>query len=298
VQTARELAERIERFLDGDRDLAMRRDLARAHLDRARAAFATSDSDENRRVAMREAAGALALDPALSGAAELVGRLMLEPPRETPREVKEAMHRDDMRDAKALALAGMWAVFGGLCFIPLLWWIAPAGSPYVPALMMLLLGLGGISYFVVRSANPKPGLVILANAVVVVMLSRMFSPILIAPGIAASLAMAMVLTPRFSLVGSPVTIACMFGGAVIGPLLLERMGVISETMTVNGAGVLFHPPGISGALDGPTNLVGALYAVGLVVGAVTASHYMRRRAVNAAHHLHLQAWQLRQLVPR
>ena len=41
---------------------------------RARAAFAR-DSDEHRRTAMREAAGALALDPALGGAAELVGRL-------------------------------------------------------------------------------------------------------------------------------------------------------------------------------------------------------------------------------
>jgi serine/threonine-protein kinase len=38
IPTARELAERIERFLDGDRDLALRRDLARAHLDRARTA--------------------------------------------------------------------------------------------------------------------------------------------------------------------------------------------------------------------------------------------------------------------
>ncbi len=298
VQSAREIAERIERFLDGDRDLAMRRDLARSHLARARAAFATSDSDESRRVAMREAAGALALDPALSGAAELVGRLMLEPPRETPHEVKAAMYEDDVRDAKALARAGMWAVFGGLCFIPLLWWIAPAGSPYVPALMMMLLGLGVVSYLVVRSVKPKPGLVIIANAVVVVMLARMFSPILIAPGIAASLAMAMVLTPRFSIVGSPITVASLFAGAVIGPLLLERMGLVSETISVSTAGVLFHPPAISGALEGPTNLVGALYAVALIVGAVTSSYAMRRRAVDAAHHLHLQAWQLRQLVPR
>ena len=40
-----------------------------------------------RRAVMREATAALALDPALAGAAELVGRLMLEPPRETPPEV-------------------------------------------------------------------------------------------------------------------------------------------------------------------------------------------------------------------
>jgi eukaryotic-like serine/threonine-protein kinase len=298
VQTARELGERVERFLDGDRDLALRRELARAHMEKARAAFATSDSPDNRRTAMREAAGALALDPALSGAAELVARLMLEPPRETPPEVKEAMGEDDVRDAKAVARAGMWAVFGALFFIPLLWWIAPRGSPYVPALMTFFLLDGVVALHAVRSKKPKPGLVVIANTVIVIVLARMFSPILIAPGVAASLAMAMVLTPRFSLLGSPVTIAILMAGGVAAPLLLEQMGVISTTMSVSPDGVLFAAPAISGDLAGPTILVGALYAVSLVVGAAVAGYQMRARAVAASHHLHMQAWQLRQLVPR
>ena len=298
VQTAREIADRIERFLDGDRDLAMRRELARGHLDKARAAFASSDSSDNRRTAMREAAGALALDPALSGAAELVGRLMLEPPRETPPEVTEAMAGDNVRDAKAVAKAGLWAVFGAMFFIPLLWWIGPAGSPYAPMLMTFLLLDGVVILHTVRSKVPKPGLLVLANTIIVILLARMFSPILIAPGVAGSLAMAMVLTPRFSLLGSPVTISALMAGGVAGPLLLEQMGVISTTMSVSPAGVLFAAPALSGDLAGPTILVGALYAVALVAGAAIAAHQMRTRAVAAAQHLHLQAWQLRQLVPR
>jgi serine/threonine-protein kinase len=298
VQTARELGERVERFLDGDRDLALRRQLARDHLDRARSAFAASDSDDDRRTAMREAAGALALDPALGGAAELVGRLMLEPPRETPREVRDAMAADDVRGVRAIARAGMWAVFGSLLFVPLLYWIAPHNTIYVPVLMVLLVLNGIVATLVSRSPAPRPGAIVLANTIIVIVVSRMYSPILIAPGVAASLAMAMVLTPRLSWLGSPITIAVLMSGAVVMPLVLENLEALSTTMSVSPAGLLFDAPAISGQERAPTILVGALFAIALVVGATVAGHQMRARTLEAQQHLHLQAWQLRQLVPR
>src|SRR5262249_46226370 len=118
IATARELGDRVQRYLDGDRDLALRRDLAREHFARAQTAFAEGDSDELRRTAMREAAAALALDPALEGAAALVGRLMLDPPRTTPREVDEAITADEIRTLRADARAGLWALWACLGFTP------------------------------------------------------------------------------------------------------------------------------------------------------------------------------------
>jgi eukaryotic-like serine/threonine-protein kinase len=296
MQTARELGERVERFLDGDRDLALRRNLARDHLDRARAAFA-SDSEENRRTAMREAAGALALDPALAGAAELVGRLMLEPPRETPREVTEAMNAVDVHDAKAIAKAGVWAVIGSLCFLPLVWWMAPGSISGIPVLAALLVIDGIVAVVAMSGAKPRPGLVVIANTIIVVAVARMFSPILIAPGVAASLGMAMVLTPRFSLLGSPITITILMIGAVIVPLGLEQLGIVSTTMTVTPQGVEFSGPALEGARPTPTLVVSALYAACLAGACIFAGYQMRTRALAAAHRLQLQAWQLRQLVP-
>ncbi|MGE5187189.1 MAG: serine/threonine-protein kinase, partial [Acidobacteriota bacterium] len=202
VQTARELGERVQRYLDGDRDLALRRQLASSHLEAARAAFAGDGSEDQRRAAMREAASALALDPTLAGAAELVGRLMLEPPRDTPREVAAAIRDDDVRTAKAIARAGIFAVAGACALLPLLWWIAPPGSSYLPVLAGLLLSDLGVALLAMRSPTPRPGLVAIANTLIVILLARMYSPILIAPGIAASLALAMVLRPRFSCLGS------------------------------------------------------------------------------------------------
>ena len=298
IQTARELGERIERYLDGDRDLGLRRSLAREHLDRARAAFAAGDGDDNRRTAMREAAAAIALDPALAGAAELVGRLMLEPPRETPREVAEAIAADDIREARGIGRAGVGAVIGSLMFIPLLYWIAPRGSAYIPALAALLLLDGCVALYSMRAKVPKPGLVVLANTLIVIMVARMFSPILIAPGVAASLTMAMVLTPRYSWLSSPATIIVLMIGAVTGPLLLEQLGTLSTTMSVSPEGVLFAAPALAGRLEGPTIFVGALYAVALITASAVAGYTIRLRAQKAQQHLHLQAWQLRQLVPR
>ncbi len=296
VQTARELGERVQRYLDGDRDLALRRQLASTHLETARAAFAGDGGEDQRRAAMREAASALALDPTLAGAAELVGRLMLEPPRETPREVTAAIHEDDVRTAKAIARAGIFAVAGAVALLPLLWWIAPSGSTYIPVLGAVLVADLGIALHAMRAPTPRPGLVALANTVIVILLSRMYGPVLIAPGIAASLAMALVLTPRFSWLGSAPGIAFLMSGAVLGPLVLERTGALSPTMSVAADGVRFFGPAL-GSHEGPTIFVAAIYVAAVIVGACIAAAAMRARTRNAHLHLQLQAWQLRQLVP-
>ena len=297
IQSARELGDGVQRFLDGDRDLARRRDLARSALVRAQEAFAGGDTEALRGTAMREAAAALAFDPSLAGAAELVGRLMLDPPRTTPREVHEAIAADEVRMVKDNARAGLWALIALLAFWPLLWWIAPPGSDYVIAFAGVLV-LSGVFYvFAYHGASPRFGLVILGNVALIALLSRMFSPLFIAPGVAAVLAMAMIITPRLSTIGSAIAVGGLFITAAIGPMVLERVGVLSRTMFVDGAGIRLHAAGV-GSAENPVILVGTLYAIGLIIGSCGIARAMRARARAAHHHLHLQAWQLRQLVPR
>src|SRR5262249_22754387 len=62
IGSARELADGIQRFLDGDRDLERRRELAAAHVQRAQELIAET-SISARSEAMREAGSAIALDP-------------------------------------------------------------------------------------------------------------------------------------------------------------------------------------------------------------------------------------------
>jgi serine/threonine-protein kinase len=291
IQTARALGERVQRFLDGDRDVEQRRRLARQHFERAR-----SDVDGgDRRVVMREAAAALALDPQLAGAAELVGRLMLEPPKETPPEVHALIRTDEERDAKTIARAGLGTAIASMMFAQLLWFIRPPGS-LAPLVMTGALAADSIlAWLVVRARRPLPGVILIANAVIVFILARQFSPILVAPGVAASLAMAMVLTPRFSRLGSPWSVGVLMIGAAIVPLALESFGVVSRTMGVDQLGLVFHAPAV-GPYQRAAQVVGGLYAACLIAGACIAGYAMRRRTQTAHRHLHLQAWQLRSLV--
>jgi len=297
IATARDLGDRVQRYLDGDRDLALRRDLARDHFARAQDAFGRGDTDELRSTAMREAAAALALDPALEGAAALVGRLMLDPPRTTPREVDEAMAVDEIRTVRADAHAGLWALFACLAFTPLLWWIAPHASAHVAALTGALLLSGALYLLAYRGAPPRPALVIVGNMIIIAALSRMYSPLLVAPGVASVLSMAMILTPRLSWVGSAASVGTLFLTAAMGPLVLERIGVLSRTVSVDGAGLVLRAPAV-GSAEGPTVLVAALYATGLIIGSCAIARAMRARTREAHRRLHVQAWQLRQLVPR
>jgi serine/threonine-protein kinase len=281
----------VQRFLDGDRDVEQRRRLARQHFERARADVETGD----RRIVMREAAAALALDPQLAGAAALVGRLMLEPPKTTPPEVHALIRTDDERDAKTIARAGLGTAIASMFFAQLLWLIRPPGS-IAPLVMTGVLGANSVlAWLVLRARRPFPGVTLVANAVIVFVLARQFSPILVAPGVAASLAMAMVLTPRFTWLGSPWSVGVLMIGAAIVPLVLESFGMVSRTMGVDALGLVFHAPAL-GPYERAAQVVGGLYAVCLIAGACIAGYAMRRRTQAAHRHLHLQAWQLRSLV--
>jgi hypothetical protein len=81
--TAHELADRVQAFLDGDRDLVRRRELAAEQLASARTLL-DSGAPDARAAGMRRAGRALALDPQSEDAAELVSTLLLEPPPRLP----------------------------------------------------------------------------------------------------------------------------------------------------------------------------------------------------------------------
>ncbi len=301
VQTARELGDRVQEFLDGDRDLATRRTLAREHLERAREAFEAATGDkrdpDQRSVAMREAAAALALDPAHRGAAELVGRLMIEPPRTTPKEVEDAIAADDMRAARTTALAGLIALATGFAFAPLLLWMAPDGGPWLAVLGAAMLLGCAVSYYNLKAAQPRPGAVVICNALIVAVIAHVYSPVLIAPGLAAAVAIALAFTPRQSWLSSGKAIAISLCIAILVPLGLEQLGWIQSTMRIDPTGgVHFTPPGIGDATT-PVLVVSTLYIAGLIVGASLIADLLRAR--NRASHraLVMQAWQLRQLVP-
>src|SRR5439155_10201049 len=102
--------------------------------------------------------------------------------------------------------------------------------------------------------------------------------------------------PRFSWLGAGVMIGATSILAILGPWLLERIGVLSPTMFVSPHGVRFEAPGIAGE-ELPVLVCGGMYVVLLIGGAAVIGDVIRQRTRAAHRTLLLQAWQLRQLVP-
>jgi hypothetical protein len=124
----------------------------------------------------------------------------------------------------------------------------------------------------------------------------MFTPFLIAPGLAAMSAMAILFTPTTSRLTSPLGVTLLAWAAVLVPWVAERVGLLSVTTTVDSSGILMRAAGTAGA-EGPTLGVAIFYVLASIAAAAGMATAMRERTRAARRHLYVQAWQLRQVVP-
>jgi eukaryotic-like serine/threonine-protein kinase len=302
IQTPRELSERIERFLDGDRDLALRSKLAAEALDAARGAFAASEvpgdaSPEHRRRAIRDAGRALALDPKLAGAGELVSRLMLEPPRERPPELQRMMEADDLDMLHRLSKAGALSYLGFLAFLPLLITGRPEHLTYLAALCGVI-GLNVlflIPEWTYANLRARAVRIALSNMLLIALLARMASPFLIAPAVAALVAMGTVFSPSYRGPLGASLLAGMLALAILIPWFGELSGLLSQTMYFTDTQVVLEPP-VVGASPATRYILLVFYVVAIIAAAASMAYQNRRAERDARDHLHMQTWQLRQLV--
>ncbi len=294
VASARELGDEVQRYLDGDRDLELRQKLAREQLEQARAAFAAGLDDGDRGIAIRAASSAMALDPTLGGAAELVGRLMLEPPRTLPPEVAREMFDDDARQARAHHRGGLWASLIGLAvMVPSL---LAMGEPTGALLTGGLVAVNALLHM--RSSRdaqfPSTWLLVFTNALIVALLAHVFSPMIVAPGVAAIAAMMLAANPFIERAGAVVLLGLALEAAIVLPAIAERAGLLPATMELHPEGLLIHPT----APLPPWSLlpIVVVYGAGMIAAALTLGRLARTHNRRSVRQLHLQAWQLRQLV--
>jgi serine/threonine-protein kinase len=293
--TARELGDELQRFLDGDRDLALRRGLAEEHLGRARAALAASDDEGGRATAMREAGRALALDPTASGAADLVGRLMLEPPRDTPRQVLDELDAADRASMRAQGKLAALALLGMFGFVPVMVWTGVRDWRYVALYVGFIAVTATAAYTLTRRGDIDRNIyyVLAINALLTALLSRMFTPFLIAPGVATATVTVFAAHPR----GARTSVAwAVLAIAVLGPWALELAGVWGQTMWAAGGSLVLESPAIR--IHSPeTEVALALAFLVLLAVAGAIARTIARGRRDAQREMLVQAWHLRQLVP-
>ena len=291
--SARQIGERVQAFLDGDRDLARRKGLAHEQLFRAHAALGAG----NRAAAMHAAGRALALDPELGGAAELISSLVLEPPKEPPTELVAALRAADSDGVRRHARTAIIAYLAIASFLPIAAWNGIRKWPEVLAVFAAALLLAGAAWTIRR--KPERSFVEMlgyatANGVLLALLGRMAGPFTFVPALTCVVTMSCMAYPAF-IKRSWVLVVIMVASFVI-PLVLEARGLLTLTWELRDGGLYSHAGAlvISGGRTF-TLVVGATLATFVIAGIHAASIARTSRRAQLA--LVTQAWHLRQLLP-
>ena len=288
----------LERYLDGDRDLARRRTLAREHADKARQRLADGLHDNDARaLAMREAGQAIAFDPSNAEAAELLSRLLLEPPRNIPPEIDARMDREDDEQAVVQARIGALSGVGWLLLVPVLVWMGVKSWPLVAIFVALMAAVAVASWRVVLTRRPSAiSLRVISSIVfcVIAWSSVIFGPFVLTPALAAMTVGMFMLEPdrgehKWFLAGGIAVVAIPYALEVLG-IVEPSMRVSGDTLVLYGRVAEFEPLPTMLILLGSS--LAAVMVIGRTVATVTASLRSTRRR------LALHAWHLDQLLPR
>jgi serine/threonine-protein kinase len=292
--TARQLADRVQGYLDGDRDLARRQALAADQLDVARAAL-LADPIRGRAAAMRAAGRALALDQDSSAAADLVSTLMLEPPRELPADLGKRIEHADASITRGQATRAMLALLAFFPFLPIVLWMGVEDAVLVAAVFVMVGVVSGGLWWLSRRA--RPNLFVLApllGALLVVVCARAMSPYFIVPGLLTTVTLALISFPP--LIDRPVIVIGTMMASFAVPLVLELAGVIAPTWELVDGGLLMRTPSFTFAgFPATAFLIVAHLTMVLVIGLYARSLAVARRDYH--RRLENQAWHLAQMLP-
>jgi eukaryotic-like serine/threonine-protein kinase len=293
--SVKHLAERLEGYLDGDRDVERRRELAAHYVNRARDAMALGDVTR-RAEAMQYAGRALALDPQSVDAGALVTRLTFEPSRDYPEQLRKELTAGEVAVQKKQGRAAMGS------FVIVLLYLAIAATngvwnlPFVLAIVGYLAVHASIVWRITQKQASVSQMiwVAFANSLLAALLSRTLGSLIVVP--AVTCIMALQLTSYPQLIDRKWTVITLLVASWVTPVILEQLGVLAPTWEVVGRNVVLssHVMAIGG-LHTAILLVFSNIATFVVFGLFACKIATSRR--DAMQRAEIQAWHLRQLLP-
>jgi serine/threonine-protein kinase len=302
-ESVRELLDAVERYLDGDRDLQRRRELALRHAHAAvghaeRALSGRSDATAARSKALQEVGRAITFDPSNAQALRTLVRLLTEPPKEIPPEARAELTRSNTRNLITGGRAAGYAFLTWFLFTPLAIWMGIRSWRVALLITVGWLAAAAISFLGARSPDPsgKPGVpILLSGALAIGLTAALFGPFFFVPGLVVIYGVMFTLVPPDRSRRWTVVALCML--AIVAPAVLAWAGILpqpyelTQDAIVIHAGMLHFPPA-------PTILFLLVTSVAVVVTACSMAATMRDALTAAEERLHVQAWQLRQMLPR
>jgi serine/threonine protein kinase len=301
--TARELAEAIERYLDGDRDVERRREAAGHHATRAKEAIARAfderappqQEQSARSEAMREIGSALGLDATNGAAKDALVELLATPMRAFPKEASAALddaQRARMQQTAAWGALGFGAIVG---ILPLVLWMG-VQRPALVATLFAMMAIASLSYARVargpRARASMPVAVIVCSFVGLLLVGGVGGPLWFTPMLAIANGMGLVLSMRREQRALIVALSVL---PVLIPLGLSFAGVIPRMYEFVGGVIVVRPWLVAFP---PTAALAsiALFSVLLVGASVLLGGAFRDMLAQADERQVLHAWQLQQLV--
>ena len=292
--SARAIAEAVERYLDGDRDLERRRALAEDYVAKAREHVDSADPDTRAEV-IRDLGRAVALDPGNDEGLTLLAKEMLEPPEELPPagQAELRARRDEARREAARTAAQRFAAW--MAFLPLVYWMGVRDWSVTLLVTAAIVGCGLFAAYVARKATPDRRVwlgLLGGSSVVLGLMSVAFGSLVMVPTLAATNAM------FFGMYGerSQRHLAVVANGlAVLVPLLLELGGVVDPAYAF-GEGMLIHERAVHFP---PVATLVTLLLTSVASVAIPAALAGRASdaLANAEERLFRQAFHLRAMVP-
>jgi eukaryotic-like serine/threonine-protein kinase len=299
--SARELADSVEAYLSGDRDLELRDELAAVHLDHASDAAARmvvpGAPDEERKTALREVGRAIALAPDNPDALKLLVRILTQPPEVPPPEVVASLERSarssqrKMMPRMAIAYSASW-----LLFFPLQ--IAMGIRDWKLALCPLVLWmlaslLAWIAYRLDHTGPKTFPYVTLVAGLALAATTLINGPFIVVPAIGGVVAMGMALVryKRHRVFSTVVNALAVGVPAIVAWAGAHPVGI----RFIDGA-MIMSPGAVQLPRDGTFIFLTMANILIVVIAAVFAGAY-RDELSTIELRSHLQAWQLRQLVP-
>jgi serine/threonine-protein kinase len=295
---ARALQAAVERYLDGDRDLERRRELAGQHLQRAEEGLARETTEADRARVLRELGQALGLDPGNRPAMTMLVKLLTTPPPDLPEAAREEQHRDEgERQTSTQRMAiGLSMAMNAAC-LPLLLWMG-VRSWMTLVVVVSVVGLAAPLLQVLskqlRWSSERTTLVGLGGSLLVMMAgTRVAGPFLLVPGVATLLAAASALDASRRLRIGGALVGCL---AVLLTVLLETAGVLPPSYAFRD-GTMVILPQLLHLPELPTRVTLTVVAMAVVINAAVGVGRVRDSFSAVDQRLRLQGWQLRQLVP-
>jgi serine/threonine-protein kinase len=308
--SAREIHDAVDRYLEGDRDLSMRRETAATHARAGRVlaeeALSAADPEAGaarRARALGEASSALAFDPDNQEARSLLLQLLTRPPETMPAAARAELEAEWLagleKGGKLYALSHLvWLPFGVLFVLFGYSWryAALQAALFVATTVVALRLLGKLR--MTDLDLPRGRAVELTifglDALALASMSAAYGPLVLLPMLVLASMLSTVMRPKGALGhGTLTAIAC---ATVLLPLGLEWLGVVPPSYTVESGRFVVESRVMP---FNAWNTVGLLTftTIALLVSVSVAFGQQRARVSEAERRLFLQTWQLRQLVP-